>query len=666
MQIQRIKLPTEGNDEYPLPEDWRDLTKDGQRQARVAALRQWQLYTAEYGDTKAELQHKRECRALAFDAGVEFFDRYYLAPQYVDGDLIFDPMFYAGRPLPNAEFHHVLNRHYAIDRKVAMVAMRGGAKSVALQKPMMLCMLTQPKYDIIYGTASNPLVERVGSAMKFQLYENDRIRDDWDPEYNGRLKPTRGEGPQGMQHFALSNRSTFFGMSAESRQRGGRPTKYVLDDPEYDPASTTSMEERRDFMERLLFNIALPMVQQFQTGIIWVGTYVSLRHYLWFAMKTEQVRDGGKVIERAADVRFSGWTRIECPAAIEDEDGKLHSCWPQLHPLDDEEREQYKLPEGVQTLEAIEAEIGKAAFASEYKCKPGEGGTAFFEAITEAKHGYWFKDADQLLLDKPWKSQAAICWWRENVVIEMQLFEFLRRFRSFVCCDTAYTNTPDSDFKVCGCMTLSDHNELFVLDLFDTKDRQEKLLIESFVMADRWHSAAIGTEAIKAGLTLFENQCDVVKTRAYEVAGVAHLPGVLPIRPGNIDKESRISAALSWRIEYGLIKLPTRLKDKLPWRRLFEQILSFTPYLRDGGLEKDDHLDVVHMHRYMVHAKPPTPIPDEEAVTDPVEQLKAGQLIDKAGLPLAWSALHRMDRNDIATILDQHTKNVQPTGKSHV
>lgn len=627
------------------------------------------IYVPTYGDTKRQLAEKKAARALAFDSAVEFFDRYYLAPQHSDnGELIFDPMFYKGTPLPNAEFHHILNRHFITDRKFLMVAMRGGAKSFALQKPMMLCMLTCPKYDINYATASNPLVERVGSAMKYQLTDNQRIHDDWAPEYGGRLKPLRGEGPGGMQHFTLSNRSTFFGLSAESRQRGLRPTKYVLDDPEYDPFATTSMDERREFMERLLFSIALPMVQQFDTGICWVGTYVSLRHYLWYAMKTEMVIVDGTPVERAVDARFSGWTRVEVPAAIEDENGQLHSCWPALHPLNEAEREKYKLPEGTQTLEQIEDEIGSGPFASEYKCRPGKGGTTFFEKLSTDKHGYWFKkgSADQQLVDVPFKSNAMICWWRDNTVIEMNLREFCTRFRPFICCDTAYTNTPDSDWKVAAAMALTDHNELFMLELFDTKERQDRLLIESFRMADRWHAAVIGTEAIKAGLTLYENQCDVVRTRARTTVGVTHLPAVFPIRPGNVDKAARIAAALSWRIEHGLIKLPLQLKTKIPWRRLFEQIIGFSPYLRDGGLEKDDHLDVLHMHRYIVSSKPPTPLTKTDAPTDPIERMKKGELTDEAGMPLAWSAFHKMSRDDIAELLALRNSNLAPTGKSDV
>jgi hypothetical protein len=39
----------------------------------------------------------------------------------------------------------------------------------------------------------------------------------------------------------LNNGSWFRAISAESRQRGGRPRVYALDDPEYDPKASTSM-----------------------------------------------------------------------------------------------------------------------------------------------------------------------------------------------------------------------------------------------------------------------------------------------------------------------------------------------------------------------------------------------------------------------------------------
>ena len=133
-------------------------------------------------------------------------------------------------------------------------------------------------------------------------------------------------------------------------------------------------------------------------------------------MKTEMLVMDGATVERAVDARFSGWNRVEVPAAIEDESGQLNSCWPSLHPLDEAERERFKLPEGTQTLEQVKAEIGSGPFASEYMCRPGEGGTTFFEDLTEAKHGYWFKEgsAYQQLIDAPTKSNTMSTWWRAN------------------------------------------------------------------------------------------------------------------------------------------------------------------------------------------------------------------------------------------------------------
>ena len=65
-----LKIERRQNDLYPLPHDYVSLTPEGQRLARVNACKQWQLG----GDQNS--------RAHALAASINFFDRYYLYPDW--------------------------------------------------------------------------------------------------------------------------------------------------------------------------------------------------------------------------------------------------------------------------------------------------------------------------------------------------------------------------------------------------------------------------------------------------------------------------------------------------------------------------------------------------------------------------------------------------------
>jgi hypothetical protein len=104
----------------------------------------------------------------------------------------------------------------------------------------------------------------------------------------------------------LKNGSWLRAISASSKQRGGRPRCYILDDPEYDPKASTSMAVLRDYVENLLFKIVLPMLTRPDTSVRWLATFVSRRHYAWHAMQTEQTPSG----PRARDPRFEFWSRM--------------------------------------------------------------------------------------------------------------------------------------------------------------------------------------------------------------------------------------------------------------------------------------------------------------------------------------------------------------------
>ena len=653
MDIKRIPTREQGNDNYPLPPDYDDLTNEGQRLARVNACRQWLLH-----------EDDLEVRGNNLVASVWWFDRYYLWP---DDDADFNPLFYDDTPLETPDFHWVLLRQWASYRLTAAVAPRGSAKSYLNCKDMLLRMITRPAYSFVYATSTHPNAREVGERIKRQLIHNQRMHDDFAPEFDGRIVPRRGEGSFSTEHMILNNGSWLRLLSASSKQRGGRPRRYRLDDPEYDPKSSTPMSVLRAYMDELLFKIVIPMVTRPDTGVDWVGTFVSKRHYLWHAMQLEETPEGA----RAKDPRFNRWSRLVIPAAIE-ENGQLMSCWPDMWPTTKAERLEKsktrpRFKEAL-SLEEIRETIGTANFNSEYLANPGDGGSTFFGSLDEFQHGWTFEEIDDRL-DQPLASSTYICWYeRRNESVErmrMPLQEFLRSYaRTFITADTSHTSGTDSDFKVCCLMAVTPQNDLFVLDLWARQGQESELVRAIFEMADRWRCPTVHPEAIKQGVSLYNALNSIVSTRANDMAGVAHLPKIAKLNPGMAEKQDKI-AGLQFRFEHGKIKLPMWRRDQAPWRYLFDQIESFNPEAQDGGLEKDDCIDAVAMSQFVLRGRL-SRVPGAAADKTLFERLRDGDYFENGQHIGEGLNLDSLSATQINEILDARTPDPRPSKQSKI
>jgi phage terminase large subunit-like protein len=504
-------------------------------------------------------------------------------------------------------------------------------------------------YTILYATSTNDNAKGTGQALKDQFQHNRRLQDDWNPEFpDNRLVPRRGEAPFGTEMMQLRNGSWLRAISAESRQRGGRPRRYVLDDPEYDPKASTSMSLIRQYMDDLLFKVVLPMVMRAGCGVDWLATFVSRRHYAWHALQTEMDSNGNQV---ASDARFNLWSRMIVRAAYECDEGQLVSCWPDMWPASREEKASNpKLKDRV-SLEEIREIIGTPNFLAEYMARPGEGEGSYFPSLSKEQHGWWYEAVDVALEKNPHASNTLVCWHSDSGVKRVRMCEFLASVRLFMTVDTSYTATADSDFKCACLMGINSENELFVVDLWSAQSREDALIREVMRMADHWRVPTIHPEAIKQGLGLFNALESIVKTKARDLVGVSHLPGIKKLNPGSIEKTAKI-ASLSLRFEHGKIKMPLWKKESY-FRRLFDQIEQFNPDARDGGLQHDDELDCVCMSQFVIRgrlAKLEKPIVGPQT---PLERMKQGEVSDDEGNLLGhgidWS---RVPAAEIQDILD--------------
>lgn len=618
---------------WPLPPDYASLTSEGQRKARVNAVGIWQL-----PGTLAERQD-------AMEAAVWFFDHHYLHPDPEDD---FDPLYYGDPPVATSAFHRAMWRAWATNRACLHVFPRGAAKSTSLRTSLFPLILTR-NYSVTYATSSHDNAEFTGHVMKTQLRNNSRIVDDFSPEFpNGRIVPKRGEAAFGSSLLYLTNQSWVRMLSAESKQRGGRPNLYALDDPEYDPKASTSMESLRSYMAQLIFKIVIPMITRPNTGVRWTATFVSKQHMAWYAMETVREADGRT---RARDPRFDLWHRMLVRSEWTDSEGRTRSCWPEMWPLTNRDKEaDPKLADRV-SLEAIRELVGVSVYNSEYLGRPGEAGETFFPELMRGKHDWSIVAPTGR---EGWDSDALVEWTNlHGEVVQVSMRDLCERSWVFVTADTSYTARGDSDFKVCTCMALTPANELIVLDTWGGKVPESRLVMETLRMADRWHARSIHPEVVSASVNFYHALDAMVKQRATEMTGTTWLPTVVPLRISNSSpKSARISTLLP-RFEHGLIKLPLWRRWDPHWVYLFDQIGSFNPEARDGGLQHDDHLDTVGMSTNVLKGRPPRPFHEAVASFDPGALLLEGRTHGPDGsLLLPRVDLSRLAVDDVMGAID--------------
>lgn len=648
MRVVRIPTPEEGNPYYPLPPDYPTLTPEGQRQARINGCRQW-LIKEPY--TPAG----RRRRGIALVAAVRLFDTYYLHP---DPDTGFDPLFYDMPPLPTPQFHWDIVRMWGENPRNVAIAPRGSAKSMTCRKATITRLLTCPSYSITYCTSTNDNAKETGQIIKTQCYENSRIFDDFaqEPEFGGRILPRHGIAPKGTEHFYLNNKARLRSISVESRARGGRPRRFILDDPEYDEKTPDSVDRLFSHMERFVEKVMLPMVMREGSGVDWLATFVTKRHFAWSAIATSTDSLGRTT---ARNSKFNGWSRLVVRAAYENTDGSLTSCWEDMWPSSLEAKNANPEWAGRISLPEVRDLVGPLVWFSEYQAKPGETGLSTFGELTEEKHGYTLSSIDEAFSINPRKSSTIITWKQRDpsspsalVERSQQMYEFLADARLFMCIDNSYTHTASSDFKVAMLFALKPDNLLFVLDLWSGQKPESVLITNAFRIADRWRCPLIAPEVVKGAYALYYNLRDHCTTRATKDLGFDHTPTIHPLKVGFASKNQKV-ATLTTRFEYGLLKLPMSLRLSSPWSNLFHQIEACNLDREDCGLEKDDHIDTLAMSTFIVKGRIASPTPEQPQERDVIKLLREGTLTTPDGTPLILGLdLRSLDRQTFDILME--------------
>jgi len=630
------KIDPEGNPLWPLPADFNELSSPSQRLARVNGCRQ---YLLDWGSPDRNANVFADC--------VEFFDRMYLLPI---PEIDHFPGFYDLPPVPGAPFHRFMQYAYWRYGWQALVAPRGGTKSMQIRKRIMLRMTAERGFSCVYATATDTLAKITGTMLRKQFMRNKLLLEDWNdvyPDGSGRLAPKpRGDLPISTEIIELYNNSVCFFASANSRQRGRRPIVYELDDPEYDPESeTTNMEGMRNRLEETILKIIGPMMTRSSSKYVWTGTFLSAQHLLWSAMDEEKLPDGTTT---PRDKRFRAWKRFIIKAAQEDpQTGEpSRSNWPHMWPLSNKEKVELKLPEDTVTIPELRARFGEPVWQAEFQANPGAISGSYYpfnrtESECEQRFGYKILSADEYTFSEPFKSQSIVRWhkWRDGecLPVEFPLSELVQQCRPFITVDTAYSESATSDWKVAHVMMWTPDKELFSLDIHDTRRDETYLAQLLFELGNRWNAWAIFPEVTNTQRSLARTLQQRVVDRLPQQMGIGHVPAIMPLHTGRESKQSRLASFRVW-FDLNKVKLPFDRMHSPVYNRLFNQLEGFSPELKDGGLRHDDHLDTLEMAQrtVKVSADKLERMLTEHNDRDPMELLKHGQTHDdKTGVAIA-------------------------------
>lgn len=579
----RVPHRSAGNPLWPLPPDYDELTVDGQRAARINACMQYRFHWGPRGSSQAEYQESLHKRALVFVDCLNFFDRYYLWP---DEEANHDPMFYDQVVEPCA-LHYQISYESFVNRALMQMLPRGLAKSTRKLVEIGFKSLTLYPYSVIYTTSTHDIAMAQGERLRMQYKFNRRIVEDF-----GDLVPKKGDGSFNSRRMRLTNGFTGFFTSIESKQRGFRPMEYVLDDVEDDEKQNTDMEKVRAELDSTITKVIGPMLRRPNVRFHMMLTPISMQH-LGARMAADIL--GLTLGDEFANHPSRKWTRIAHP--ILDENGR--SVWPSLYPTDEAEKVRLGLHPETETLADIETSIGSVAYASEYLLKPGRLDAEFFK-IDPVFNTYkvdgdpWWLDTETPLS----RTDATLVFRRKKDDTErrIKVADLVNGRGTFMTVDSSYGSGPTSDWKVWHVLCRTHEGDILSLDMGAYKCTGPVFIREILEAADRWKCHTIYPEYVVSQREF----CSTLENTAGEALsrnlGLDHVPRVKRLSVHNEPKASRIQSLGSW-MDAGLIKLPAdRVKvagPSDPYRHLENQIRSFNPQARDGGLANDDHVDTL-------------------------------------------------------------------------
>lgn len=576
-----VRFEREGNPLHPLPADYDDLDKNGQRAARVNAC-------------------SLQANPTEFVESWDFFRRFYLCAKVGDTRLEDVGFRFYEELLPTAGMHYGWIDSLARHKFNVLGAPRGSGKSVVLGTEIpMLLVLTNVNYKLLLILSTDRFVEQRMEVIGHQMTENPLIVNDF-----GDVKGTIWN----RHHTILQNRSQILGLSIEGRMRGQRPDGIILDDVEQDIETIADPQRLLDRLEHLLFVVLRPMLDRKFSWLTWIGTLDNLRSFLYHCITTK-------------DPRFEWWNRMHYLALADDGTLAWADKWNEAK------------------LEELRLQMGEAEFMSQMQGRPISSGTRILRFLEE-RHTYWFDGPKPYLADFPLDTDTTLIHPISSKDTEgvrtlnetrVDWRPFIRDMRRFITVDYAPTQKESSDYSVVHVMGQSPPDILWSLDMFCGKIRDNVLIEIIWRLLERWCVQIVGIEAIG----MQEAICYQMQTNLQErVTRLGWKPQIIPIKyksERQVSKASRIMA-LEPRFNNDAIRLPrTRLglpfSPREPYRMLRSQILDFTPDMK--ALPKDDCIDTLAMSMQIIRSgiRKKAAVPDIR--DDMLANIRLGQFRDE-------------------------------------
>ena len=574
-----------GNQYFPLPRDYGELTTQGQREARIALCCGWY-----------NLSRPTELIAGAeeFYWAFKFWKTYYRKGWQGNRQKY---------SCPTPEMHDDWVRLFAANPLLILTCFRDSGKTFIFGEEIPEFIIsTRPHSAVQYTSSTEDLSEKQIRAVSLDLENNSLITADF-----GEMRPPRKSRLRwAKEAIELANGSSFYAISYEQKQRGTtqlslRSLLQILDDPEDDQqiASEGYRQKFDDYLHNVFFPCADPAARR-----IWTNTLLDERSW---AMTASKKRDS----------RFNAWESVDKYLAIRfrGSEGEWISRWPERFPV---EMIEAMAGEGSKELGVVG--YGDAAFAREFMNDPTvRHGRAF--AYDPQRHTYqWGGDEDNRVLHR---AEGSSILWKELEKTSVR----------GIGLDFSLGLTAASDLSAIVAGGIDAGGRLIVLQLWAGRERPVDVLQRALEIGRYWGARVFSLERVVFEQILIDMlEAEVRRRRGLGMYAPDHIHVIT--RGGGQSKWQRI-LSLQYRFADDLILIPLggtlRTEYGLGAPALVDEIGGFT---MTGTTRHDDCLDaLVNLHDALTSQAVPPPQQPESA-WEPLRRMRErGVLVPPEVIP---------------------------------
>lgn len=561
-----LRPPVEGNQLYPLPPRFHDLSQEEQSWWNVNACC---------------LQETPEDFVQAY----VFFVNRYLWPSEAC-------FFHTKRRIP--PFHLQMVHDIAAYMLNVFIAPRYSCKTTVALINCLLLLLTRRDYRVGYLTSRQKKYRKGLNTVKRQLERNGLILQDFRVPAHVRGKEERNK--ESIELPPPFN-TELTGMSVGSAERGWHGETLFGDDCEKDPDSDEVIPDLVEKFAYLLHHEFLPMIEIAPEDLDREDVGHMGRSITIFGTKIGEDMMLNRIATAEPGGLYDAWNKqifeqfVEVPTDDVGGEKEVRYLWPQ------------RWGEKASSYQRIV--LGDAAFSKEKLGRVGR--------LTKGKwvihplfHTYDLRSTDDLIDSQPFASQSIVRWAVPNgrdgyVYRTAKMYEWLARMDIGIVCDPANTLRRDevpsteSDPTVFHVFGNDQDGCLWSLDLMRGRYNTDEAVHAAEVLFNRWRPSFIAIEACGFYMRIAQEVYNRLRDRLVSEWGWAPYPRELGPYNKKIDsKDSRIDSA-SWRFATYKIRFPQWRRNSNPYSHLWYEVENFVPGAR--RLKNDDIVDTIGLCR---------------------------------------------------------------------